>query len=59
MYGFAKSERANISAKELKALKRLADEMLGYTAAQVSVAHKAGELIELVDDDEDEEGTQA
>lgn len=59
VYGFAKSERANISAKELKALKRLADEMLGYTAAQVSVAHKAGELIELVDDDEDEEGTQA
>lgn len=57
VYGFAKSERANISAKELKALKKLADEMLGYSAAQVSAAHKAGELIELVDDDEDEENT--
>lgn len=54
-YGFAKNERANISAKELKALKKLADEMLGYSAAQVSAACEASELIELVDDNEDEE----
>jgi len=56
VYGFAKSERANISAKELKALKKLADELLGYSEAQIASAAKAGELIELVDDDDDEEG---
>ncbi|HCK84093.1 MAG TPA: addiction module toxin RelE [Hyphomonadaceae bacterium] len=59
VYGFAKSERANISAKELKALKKLADEMLGYTASQILAACKAGELIEVVEADEDEENTQA
>jgi RelE toxin of RelE / RelB toxin-antitoxin system len=52
---FAKSARANVSAKELKALKKLADGLLGYTAAQIAAAEKAGELIELVDDDGDEE----
>lgn len=50
-YGFAKSERANISAKELKALKRLADELLGYSTAKIAVAVAAGELIEVVSKD--------
>jgi hypothetical protein len=54
-YGFAKSERANVSAKELKALKKLADELLGYSAAKITAAAAAGELIELVDEDGDEE----
>jgi hypothetical protein len=58
VYGFAKSERANISAKELKALKKLADEMLGYSSARIAAAEKAGELIELVDDDDGEENDQ-
>ena len=58
VYGFAKSERANISAKELKALKKLADELFGYSPAQIATAEKAGELIELVDDDDDEEDDQ-
>lgn len=31
VYGFAKIERANISDKELKALKLLAIQLLGYT----------------------------
>ena len=31
VYGFAKNERANISDKELKALKLLATQLLGYT----------------------------
>lgn len=52
VYGFAKSERANISAKELKALKKLADELLAYSPAQIATAEKAGELIELVDEDD-------
>lgn len=54
-YGFAKSERANVSAKELRALKKLADELLGYSAAKIAAAEAAGELIELVDEDGDEE----
>jgi hypothetical protein len=58
-YGFAKSERANVSAKELKALKKLADELLGYSAAKITAAAAAGELIELVDEDGDEEEDDA
>ena len=58
-YGFAKSERANVSEKELKALKKLASELLSYSAAQVAAAEKADELIELVDDDDDEEDDEA
>lgn len=54
-YGFAKSERANVSTKELRALKKLADELLGYSAAKIAVAEAAGELIELVDEDGNEE----
>ncbi len=54
-YGFAKSERANVSAKELRALKKLADELLGYSAVKISAAEAAGELIELVDEDDNEE----
>ena len=52
VYGFAKNERANISDKELKALKLLAKELLNYPAASMTKAIKAGELIEIeVDDD--------
>ena len=58
-YRFAKSERANVSAKELKALKKLADELLGYSAAKITAAAAAGELIELVDEDGDEEDDDA
>lgn len=58
-YGFAKSERANVSTKELKALKKLADELLGYSAAKIAAAEVAGELIELVDEDDDEKEDDA
>ena len=51
IYGFAKNERANISAKELKALKRLARELLSYTKPALAKAVIAGELIEVEDDD--------
>lgn len=54
-YGFAKSERANVSTKELRALKKLANELLGYSAAKIAAAEAAGELIELVDEDDNEE----
>ena len=58
-YGFAKSERANVSEKEFKALKKLANELLSYSAGQIATAEKAGELIELVDDDDGEEDDEA
>lgn len=50
VYGFAKSERANISDKELKALKLLATQLLGYTNPALVKAIDAGELIEVVND---------
>ena len=58
-YGFAKSERANVSAKELKALKKLADELLGYSAAKITAAAAAGALSALVAEDGDEEADDA
>jgi hypothetical protein len=47
LYGYAKNERDNIDAQELKALKRLAAEMLGWTEAQLDVALAQGKLIEV------------
>ena len=51
-YGFAKSDKANVSTKELVALKRLADLLLGYSDKQVATATEVGELIEVVSDGE-------
>lgn len=48
VYGFAKNQQANISAKELRALKRLAEEMLSFPDAYIAKAEAAGELIEVV-----------
>ncbi|GAB0118575.1 type II toxin-antitoxin system RelE/ParE family toxin [Acidisoma sp. 7E03] len=36
--GFAKSDKANVSAKELKALRRLADVLLGFSGEQIEAA---------------------
>jgi hypothetical protein len=44
MYGFAKNERDNISSKELKALKRMAKELLDYSVKQLEQAVKTGSL---------------
>ena len=52
IYGFAKNERGNVSEKELQALKLLAKELLGYTATSLGKALKAGELIEIKEDDD-------
>jgi len=56
-YGFAKSEKANVSPQDLKALKRLANVLLNLSAKDVATAIKAGEIREVVNDDggEDEE----
>ena len=47
IYGFSKNERANVNEKELKALKLLTSELLGYTDPTLEKALKAGELIEV------------
>jgi hypothetical protein len=52
VYGFAKSARANISDAELKALRRLADELLSYADTRIDTVLGAKELIEVVTDDE-------
>ena len=56
-HGFAKNEKGNISAKELKALKQLAALYLGYSADDIGAAVSGGALIEVMEDGhEDEEG---
>jgi hypothetical protein len=52
-HGFAKNEKANISAKELKALKKLAQVLLGFSNEQIVSAKAAGELIEVMKDGDD------
>jgi hypothetical protein len=52
IYGFSKTERANISALELSALKLLAKELLGYPQRILAKAIQTGDLIGIrVDDD--------
>lgn len=55
-HGFAKNDKANVSAKELKALKRLADVLLGFSEEQLKAAQAAGELIEVENDGDEETG---
>ncbi len=50
VYGFAKNARANISSEELKALKHLAKELLGYGEKALAEAIKHGALIEVKND---------
>ena len=49
-HGLAKNEKANISAKELKALKRLAVLLLSYSADEIGAAVNGGALIEVLED---------
>ena len=50
VYGFAKNERADITLKELKALKKLAMDLLAYRPVALEKAIEAGELIEACND---------
>jgi hypothetical protein len=51
-HGFAKNDKANVSAKELRALKQLADVLLRLSDKQIAASEEAGELIEVVGDDD-------
>ncbi len=53
VHGFAKSHKANISPKELKALRALADLMLGLDAKALEKASTAGEIMEVYEDVEE------
>jgi len=56
-HGFAKNNKANVSAKELKALKHLASVLIGFSDEQLQAAKAAGELSEVSDgDDNKQEG---
>jgi hypothetical protein len=47
--GFAKNEKANISAKELKALRSLAQVLLGLPEAAIGKAIEAGEFVKVME----------
>jgi len=51
MFGFAKNQQDNVNKKELKALKLMAKNLLGYSNKKLNNALNASELIE-VDNDE-------
>lgn len=53
-HGFAKNEKANVNAKELKALKQLATIYLSLSRDEVEAAAAVGELIEVSRNGEDE-----
>lgn len=58
VHGFAKNQKANVSAKELKALKALARVLLGLDDQALATALAAGELVEIGagSDGDDQEG---
>ena len=55
VYGFAKSDKANVAPKELKALKALAATLLALDAEALQKADAAGEISEVRNDGEDGE----
>ncbi len=48
VYGFAKNQQDNINQRELKALKKLAKELLRYDDEKLRNAMVVGELIEVL-----------
>ena len=50
IYGFAKNKRANISTKELRALKLLATHLLSYDDKTLTRALRFNELVEVDND---------
>ncbi len=53
VHGFAKNEKANITPKELKALKKLAVSFLGLDAEALKKVSATGEIAEVTNDGED------
>lgn len=53
VHGFAKNEKANVTSRELKALKKLAATFLGLDAEALKKVSAAGEIAEVTNDGED------
>lgn len=53
VFGFAKNERDNISDKELRAFRELANKLLRRTEDELNAAVKGGELIEVFCNEEE------
>ena len=49
MFGFLKSQRANISPRELEALRELARDLLDLNEKQIDAQAKSGALEEVID----------
>jgi hypothetical protein len=49
-FGFAKSDKANLSAVELRIYKQAAKIMLALSQAQIDIEVEAGRLFEVIDD---------
>jgi hypothetical protein len=49
VHGFAKRDKANITTKELVALKKLADEFFAFSAETLARVCAAGEITEITD----------
>lgn len=54
VHGFAKNEKANVTPKELKALKKLAATFLGFDAQALEMARAADEIAEVRNDGEED-----
>ena len=54
VHGFPKSDKANVTAKELKALKALAGVLFGLDAEGLKQATAAGEIMEIEGDGEED-----
>ncbi len=52
IYGYPKNERANIRDEELRALRLLAGQLLGYSTQELARAVENGELSEVTDNGE-------
>lgn len=52
LFGFGKSERANIGRDELKALQEMAKELLALDNRQLATALAAGEIVEVCNGDD-------
>ena len=55
VHGFAKNEKANVTPKELKALRKLAATFLGLDGEALAKASAAGAIAEIVSDGKDGE----
>ena len=52
LYGFAKNERANLTANELRVLQEVAKDVLAFNDTDLAMAVNTGELVEIDHDEE-------